>query len=1056
MLSNICTLKIFHGLIYLKVFAIFWVLKYTKIRKVVFAIKKRISILLALLLFLSAFYPCQALISDEMNRRSVNLFCNSIAQLNEKYEFTEDDYEYHYNQNNPNATENRLIVKTRDNIADDAALEHVSGLEYTVLQYEDKQTMERSYDELRDKGYTVEKDKILSVKENTIKNPRTMANETATQTEEVVDRWAYESVMSDYAKAEIEKSSAYNNKIVIGVLDTGVDYNLELFSGRIEDTSFNMSGSGNKNDCMDEDGHGTAVAGIIAMATPDNVKIKPYKILDAGGLVSLSEFIAAMETILASKDLPNIMNISLGDYLFSESCAFETELVSRLVDKGVTVCIGAGNDNIPVEYITPANCESAITVAAYDSTYRKCIFSNYGKEIDIAAPGLDVYSIEAWTGDYITDFGGTSAACPFTSAACAYILMQNPNLSPAEVQEKLKASAIDMGEDERDYYGSGMLNFLNLLNDKEYTVPEPDIKGGFFTDTQTVSFDSIPDDSQLVYTLDKSLPSADNGTAYTQPITIDNEMQLNYALIKNGKYASAISSQYYTIQYLADENDFEITEDGIITKYTGNKNNIVVPDVINGIVPVQVKSVYLGENGFKKYNMKSVVLPDSVTTLSNYAFAFCSHLKYVTAHGLKEIDSDFYGCSNLRFLDAPHLERLGKNAFKSCVMMHKINFENALKRLADNAFKNSGLVEINLSNLEAENQNGYSGVFYGSTLIKCSIPGVKIVGNEYFALCNYLQELNIPDAEYIGQYIVRECNFLTKVDLSNLKEISYNAFSECYIDMLYAPKLNKISGSASSAKQGIAFQSYIRIVDLPSLTSAGRLLCSMYVREVYLENLKTMDPNTLANLPTLRVVYLPKVQTYYGTAVNKNEPEASPGQTDTFWIPRAQWNNPALTVGRISASSLVFAPNTTKIDATCYYNSVVVLSEKATDVQIGYDGGKVEKFPTIISPKGSAAQKFAELQNSNGYPFKYKDSDNVVNFIENDMFVCCNEQGERIFRVPARWIADLWNTDDINNTRQQSTYMFSLDVNNDNYINAKDYAQLTAYRNKSVRLCDYL
>ncbi|MDE6470830.1 MAG: S8 family serine peptidase [Eubacterium sp.] len=1032
-----------------KLFAICIAIKYTEIKKGGPSMKKRIGIVLALSLLMSALYPCQTLISDEMNRKSVNLFCNAVAQLNEKYEFTEDDCEYHYNQNNPNATENRLIVKTRDNITDDTALERVSGLEYTILQYEDKQTMERSYDELRDKGYTVEKDKILSVKENTVKNLRTMANETATQAEEVADRWAYESVMSDYAKAEIEKSSAYNNEIVIGVLDSGVDYNLELFSGRITDTSFNMSASGSDNDCMDEDGHGTAVAGVIAMATPDNVKIKPYK-LTAGGVLSLSEFIAAMEAILASKDLPDIMNISLGDYLFSKSCAFETELVSRLVDKGVTVCIAAGNDNLPVEYITPANCETAITVGAYDYTNYICSFSNYGKEIDVAAPGHNVYSIEFWTGDYNVDFGGTSAACPFASAACAYILMQNPNLSPAEVQEKLKASAIDMGEDERDYYGSGMVNFLNLLNDQEYAVPEPDIKGGFFTDTQTVSFDSIPDDSQLVYTLDKSLPSADNGTVYTQPITIDNEMQLNYALIRNGKYVSAISSQYYTIQYLADENDFEITEDGIITKYTGNKNNIVVPDVIKGIVPVHVKSVYQGKNG-----LTSVVLPDSVTTLSDYAFAFCSDLKYVTARGLKEIDADFYACVSLRFLDAPHLERLGKNAFKSCIMMHKVNFENSLKRLADSAFMNSGLLEINLSNLEVENQNGYRGVFYGSTLIKCSIPGVKIVGNEYFALCYFLQELNIPDAEYIGQYIVRKCNFLTKVDLSNLEEISYNAFSACYIDILYAPKLNKISGSTSSAKQGIAFQSYIRIVDLPSLTSAGRLLCSMFVKEVYLENLKTMDQNTFANLPILKVVYLPKVQTYYGTAVNKNEPEASPGQTDTFWIPRAQWNNPALTVGIISSRSLVFAPNTTKIDATCYLDSVVVLSEKATDVQIGYDGGKNGKFPTIIAPKGSAAQEFAELQNNNGYLFKYKDSDNVVNFIENDMFVCCNEQGERIFRVPARWIADLWNTDDINNTRGQSAYMFSLDVNNDNYINAKDYAQLSEYKNKSVRLCDY-
>ena len=111
--------------------------------------------------------------------------------------------------------------------------------------------------------------------------------------------------------------------------------------------------------------------------------------------------------------------------------------------------------------------------------------------------------------------------------------MQNPKLSPTEVKNEIKSSAIYMGEDEEDYYGSGMLNFPNLLVDKEYTAPTPSTIGGFYTDTQTVTFDNIPADTQLIYTLDKSIPSNSNGTIYTSPITIDNEMQLNYALIQS-------------------------------------------------------------------------------------------------------------------------------------------------------------------------------------------------------------------------------------------------------------------------------------------------------------------------------------------------------------------------------------------------------------------------------------------------------------------------------------------------------------------------------------------
>lgn len=937
--------------------------------------KRITSLLLSIVMAMGLIFPCQSVIAAEIERKSVSLFSNRVEEMNAEYESDSDSLETNANKNNPNAVEDRLIVKTRNNMSDDTALESVSGLEYTILQYENKQDMEQAYDELREKGYSVEKDRVLSVKDNTLKNLRTTADNSSSDSDKVSDRWSYESVMSDYAKAQIEKSDAYNNEIVIGVLDSGVDYNHELFSGRISDTSFNMSTSGNENDCMDDNGHGTAVAGVIAQTTPDNVKIKPYKIIDADGYVTLSEFTAAMEVILASKDLPDIMNISLGGYLFEKNMSLETELVSRLVEKGVTVCVASGNDDLPVEYCTPADCESAITVGAYDYTNHICSFSNYGKEIDVAAPGYNVYSVDLSSGKYYADYSGTSFACPIASAACSYILMQNPKLSPKEVQAQIKVSAVYMGEDEENYYGRGMLNFPNLLVDKEYAAPTPSTIGGFYTDTQTVTFDNIPADTQLIYTLDKSIPSNSNGTIYTSPITIDNEMQLNYALIQSDKYVSDIKSQYYTVQYIADENDFEITEDGVITAYNGNKNNFIVPDTIKGITPTVLTATKTDNiNNFAKENMTSVVLPDTITQLKSFTFQELQDLKYVAARGLITIGDSFDNCFSFRFLDAPNLSTVGSFAFENCSMMNKVNFEDSAQTFGSNSFENTGLLSANFTNLKPKMKTGEMSTFQGSSILKCNLPQMTIFNHNYFYQCHFLQEVKIPNIKQLNQYIFRECEFLTKVDLPNLETICKGTFAYCYLDTLYAPKLNKIiSGTYSSL--GIAAGSFIRIIDLPALTSADRLLCSMYVEEIYLENLETMSANAFTNLPMLKVVYLPKVQTYYRTRVNKYENLAVLGPTEIFWIPKAEWNDSVLNIPE--ETRLVFAPTTSRIHFDSY-DTTFVISEKATDVAIGPTRQSYldNVYPRIIAPKGSAA--WSQWKYSDEDPIEYIDSDSII------------------------------------------------------------------------------
>lgn len=919
--------------------------------------KKIISLFISMMLLISVVSPCQSVIAAETERRSVTRFSSLVTELNTEYELDSDSYEENYNEDNPNASENRLIVQARSVKDDAGAVESMSGLEYTVLQYDDKQDMEAAYEQLTSEGYTVEKDRVLSVKDNSVKNLRTMADETE-ETEEVSQMWAYESVMSDYAITEIEQSSAADEEIVIGVLDSGLDYTHELFENRVVDTTFNMSESGNENDCMDDNGHGSAVAGVIALSTPENVKIKPYKVIDADGYVSLSVFTAAMETILASNDLPDIMNISLGGYLFEENMSIETELVERLVARGVTVCIASGNDNLPVEYCTPADCETAITVGAYDYTDHICSFSNYGEKVDVAAPGYDVYTYDFYTENHYTEqyYGqvGTSFACPFVSAACAYILMQNPGLSPEEVKEELKASAIDMGEDEHQYYGAGMLNFPNLIDNKEYKTPQPSIKGGFYNDTQTVTFADIPAGTQLVYTLDKSIPSSTNGTVYTEPITIDNEMQLTFVLIKDGKYASNISSQYYTIQYYMDESYFTINDSGVITSYTGDKNNIIVPDTINGIVPLNINA-----DDMEGSKLTAVVLPDSVARII-YTFNDCTELKYVTAKGVTRIDGTFTNCYSLRDVTMPDLNYIGAHGFSMCSMIHDIDFGGSLESALARSFEYTGLLEVNFPNLKNE-LNTSSRLFANSSLLKCDIPIIERVDHT-FQECYFLQELNAPNLKRIKSYAFADCWFLTEMEFPNLEVVESSAFAYCYIDTIYAPKLTSFSKDGT---YGIAYQAFTRVMDFPEITEIPNdFIVSCYLEELYMENLLESTSSSCHNLPYLNVIYMPNVLEFNRIGYDSHYPLIGVGPREIVWIPSATEVDSGLHYA--DTMKLFYAPSLTKISAD-NYNAAFVLSEKAQDVSIRFtreaylDG----VAPTIIAPYGSAAQQAAISEECN-------------------------------------------------------------------------------------------
>jgi subtilisin family serine protease len=112
-----------------------------------------------------------------------------------------------------------------------------------------------------------------------------------------------------------------------------------------------------------------------------------------------------------------------------------------MVSAGITVVVAAGNDNQDACNFDPAFISSAITVGSIDRGDRRSGFSNFGRCVDIFAPGRDVYSAKHTSKTATQKLSGTSMACPHVSGAAALILAANKNLRPSSVWSRIRAQA---------------------------------------------------------------------------------------------------------------------------------------------------------------------------------------------------------------------------------------------------------------------------------------------------------------------------------------------------------------------------------------------------------------------------------------------------------------------------------------------------------------------------------------------------------------------------------------------------------------------------------------
>ncbi len=262
-------------------------------------------------------------------------------------------------------------------------------------------------------------------------------------------------VLKNQAKDRTDLSA-----VKVAVIDTGIDEFNFMFKDRvITSDSYNIA-AGNGN-VKDEHGHGTHVSGTIVDATPGNVQIMSLKVGNSLGLSTTSFLRTAIQ--YAVENNANVVNISMG--MFDTSgrpmTAYDTA-IQAAYNKGIPICVAAGNDSVDAKYTYPACNPQTLTVSALGKSGKLATYSNRGNVIDFTAPGSGIVS--ACNGGTTVDMDGTSMAAPHITAAAAYMKMLKPDLTVEGVYNELKKYCLDLGDTGKDtLYGWGCPNLKSLF-----------------------------------------------------------------------------------------------------------------------------------------------------------------------------------------------------------------------------------------------------------------------------------------------------------------------------------------------------------------------------------------------------------------------------------------------------------------------------------------------------------------------------------------------------------------------------------------------------------------
>lgn len=828
---------------------------------------------------------------------------------------------------------------------------------------------------------------------------------------------------SKYAKRYLEtKNTAEVN---VALIDAGINFKLKSFkdTNRVIDSGINLSDTGNEGTAQQDSSteasacHGSNITSILLDNTSSNINIIGYKAMNRDGLGTETAVATCVEK--AVEDGADIINLSLGG-------PFEMPLLQEAIknayNKGVICVIAAGNDNDDVSYYYPANMDEVFTVGAIDYRGNPCYFSDYGEEIDFVAPGfqVEVYGTNSSL-DEPTYVNGCSYAAPFITAASAVALSVYPDYSIEDIKQVLIGSCVtkdemnysspylsaveisndsllsftsfnlgDKAESEDLYYGYGMPQMQKIVGiDNECTAPSFSVSSGKYHNEFQLSL-TAAEGAKIYYTTDGSYPTAERSKLYTSPLTISSTTSIRAVAYEDNKTKSTPSSAEYKLEYYAEESDFTIDERGYITGYTGEKNEIIVPDTINGVT---VRGV--AENAFyddfdpaeaeenqqawdKSEHLLGIVLPETVEVIEDYSF-FSFIVRYFTAPGLKSIgEGALY--TPLVYLDAPNIESIGAGGL--ITELTEINLPK-LKNADTDAFsENKYLRKVILPSLETIPSSAFNSCYrleearfdsateiIGNAFYQCHFlrefyaPNVVSINdiNSTFENCANLKTISFPNLESMTTTsCFKNCSSLQEINFPKLLNIPKETFSNCYsLSKINIPNVEQIDyrGFYSTA---------LSDVNLPSLVTIGEdAFCNSTISSLYAPNLEIIENTAFSSFSelqgkysqntNLKTLYAPKLTTLYDEAL-----AYANGLTEL--------DLPSLKIIGENAFyesgvNYLYAPELQTAESLpVAENSVAVVSDKLTSCTFE----PTNKTLTIQGVKDSYSQKYADL---NGLEF---------------------------------------------------------------------------------------
>ncbi len=648
----------------------------------------------------------------------------------------------------------------------------------------------------------------------------------------------------DYLNMGYAWASYTGSGITVAVIDTGIDTDHPEFAGRISEYSYNATQDKIVKDyndwslIEDEQGHGTAVTGVIAAAMDGsgivgiapNVEIIVIKAeCDANG-----SFLRGSDLIFglyyAIERDARVVNMSFGTYASVNPFA---DAVQLAYDSDIICVAAAGNDSTS-RLCWPAADEHVIGVGALNG-WELADYSNFGENVDLCAPGTTYTTL--MDGKY-GNMTGTSLASPIAAGAMALLLQNNPYITFDDVAEILYASCYDLGDLGRDwYYGFGALDMSALLLEERgkitYDMLTDELENMESLFIQGHPLQELPEPERLYAVFD--------GWYYDDTFT----QEYNYYVDKfygeevtlYAKWVNEDDGVPYT---------YVVLDDGTveIRSYTGHRRYITIPEIIEGRVVSSIgDSAFAGQTRLREVN-----LPSGLTHIGQSAFQGCTNLLNIKIpENVTEIGEGAFS-SNVRlstvaFLGNSKLETVGREAFADCGRLERIELPASLKQIDGSAFYGAtALYQIGVQSGNTAYKS-VDGVLYdcsGSTLVafpaawgtgyelldttthigmngfayakltEMDITGVVRIGEGAFANAG-LESIHIPDSVTIMEKAAFSgCKNLAEVTLGRgLTDIAWAAFDGCGMKHITIPngiRYINLGAFAGSSLEVVTFE----------------------------------------------------------------------------------------------------------------------------------------------------------------------------------------------------------------------------------------------------------